>query len=892
MHDQTSNSTNQQQLNSQQQQQAQDNFNLDKQLGKNFKFLKFPAHLTSDPKNQSFHPSFLYSVKYVPHVITYTKTIKDKTYTVSIQFTKDIDLKTYEHANIIMTTYFRDFFFQNIIKQCFSSYKRLGFNQIYSPERSTNLKEYDIEIWSGFRYEIRDIEYVPMLNIDIDYLLVRLETVLDVINEIKKIFESTYLFKTERGEDENYQKRLQDEIKKALIGKPVVTRYNNNIYRVQDIDFNQNPECYFVQQTMDSESKKKKLIKRTYTEYLEEKYYKTVTDKDQPLIKTFEGVCLVPEFCMITGLSEETYNSPSKFNLVKDVVNATKPDIMRRIVDIKKEFFDVVNRYIQQQQSLLLQQKENQSQQLQTIDGEVSEERIQVNEALLSGEIKISSIPHIMEGFRVEMGQLQMAKLPQGPRIEIPIKNVEELEKKIFQQHPIKMFEAPPLEEWYLFYEDQDESLALRFIQNMNDTLTAFNYHAKPFIQIKVPTLNSNNTLSQYEIWKQQIELHLSVRSIFTVLLIPGTKGVPNPLYLDLKRLLLKEIPVPSQFILSSTIEKSRAALFAVTNKLLVQICAKVGGEPWAIQELPYFYECTMIVGFYVSDNIISYVCSLNSKVTRYWSKYINIMTTSQQKQFKDTKDCNFHQERQQHLIQKLQSIFFESLLAFKLRMNCCPKQIFFYTNSHTHINSPIDSKTQAEKEIGVITQILNQMKLGTRISFIQVDSNIQSHVKFGQIEHPNKLIGLQHGMVIVERNNNSFANNIQNSIAVTNNATANNSNVGILSNSGQMKMPMNFYMSCFYNRDTNQTTVTKYTIVKDEICNQSHLENGYEQLFQLTHRLCFLYFNTLGTPTDMPAPLKYAQKQLKTLKELGDDGTILQVHEHFDKNIHGLHYL
>jgi hypothetical protein len=83
-------------------------------------------------------------------------------------------------------------------------------------------------------------------------------------------------------------------------------------------------------------------VKRSYAEYLEERYYKTVTDKTQPLLITYQGISLVPEFCMITGLNEEIWNTASKFNLIRDVLNSTKPDVQRRIVDIKRDFFDQI----------------------------------------------------------------------------------------------------------------------------------------------------------------------------------------------------------------------------------------------------------------------------------------------------------------------------------------------------------------------------------------------------------------------------------------------------------------------------------------------------------------------------------------------------------------------
>lgn len=142
---------------------------------------------------------------------------------------------------------------------------------------------------------------------------------------------------------------------------------------------------------------------------------------------------------------------------------------------------------------------------------------------------------------------------------------------------------------------------------------------------------------------------------------------------------MLRDIPVPSQVILTSTIEKSKSALFTVCNKLLIQLCSKIGGEPWAINELPFFYDCTMVAGYYVTDKVLSYTASLNAKATRYWSKCLNISSNEK--------------ERHTQLNLKLSSLFFESLLAFKLRMNCCPKQIFFFTNKRMFMKDNLQSE-------------------------------------------------------------------------------------------------------------------------------------------------------------------------------------------------------
>ncbi len=66
-----------------------------------------------------------------------------------------------------------------------------------------------------------------------------------------------------------------------------------------------------------------------------------------------------------------------------------------------------------------------------------------------------------------------------------------------------------------------------------------------------------------------------------------------------------------------------------MVNKILMQICAKVGGEPWAVDNIPFTNQPTMIVGIDVYNkngkSILGCCATLNSTFTRYSStvKYV-----------------------------------------------------------------------------------------------------------------------------------------------------------------------------------------------------------------------------------------------------------------------------
>ena len=149
------------------------------------------------------------------------------------------------------------------------------------------------------------------------------------------------------------------------------------------------------------------------------------------------------------------------------------------------------------------------------------------------------------------------------------------------------------------------------------------------------------------------------------VLILPGQKG-KAPLYDDLKRLLLTQIPVPSQVVLSNTIAKGKNVR-SICNKILIQICAKVGGEPWAVNELPYFDRPTMICGLDVyhkvgggKRSILAVTASMNQRATKYWS-------------------IAKIQDEGQEISNVLEEIMFEAISEFKKKNNIHPHRIIIY---------------------------------------------------------------------------------------------------------------------------------------------------------------------------------------------------------------------
>lgn len=99
-------------------------------------------------------------------------------------------------------------------------------------------------------------------------------------------------------------------INQTVIGMTVLTEYNNKTYRIDEIDFNINPQSTF--DTRDG--------KTSFSDYYTKRYGIKIRDLNQPLLLSkakerdlrgggSEIIALVPELCRATGLSEQMRNN-------------------------------------------------------------------------------------------------------------------------------------------------------------------------------------------------------------------------------------------------------------------------------------------------------------------------------------------------------------------------------------------------------------------------------------------------------------------------------------------------------------------------------------------------------------------------------------------------------
>ncbi|XP_044897634.1 piwi-like protein 1 isoform X3 [Felis catus] len=122
---------------------------------------------------------------------------------------------------------FYNIIFRRLLK--IMNLQQIGRNY-YNPSDPIDIPNHRLVIWPGFTTSILQYENNIMLCTDVSHKVLRSETVLD------------FMFNLYHQIEEH---KFQEQVSKELIGLIVLTKYNNKTYRVDDIDWDQNPKSTF-----------------------------------------------------------------------------------------------------------------------------------------------------------------------------------------------------------------------------------------------------------------------------------------------------------------------------------------------------------------------------------------------------------------------------------------------------------------------------------------------------------------------------------------------------------------------------------------------------------------------------------------------------------------------
>ncbi|XP_075980297.1 argonaute 3 isoform X2 [Anticarsia gemmatalis] len=455
----------------------------------------------------------------------------------------------------------------NVIFKCIMKDLQLvRFNrEHFNPNAAIQIPQHKLEVWPGYVTAVDEYEGGLMLTLDSTHRVLRTQSVLSFIKD------------TVQAEGANWKRILSER----LVGCSVMTSYNKKLFRIDSIDDNMTPKSTF--EKLD----KGVPVKISFIEYYKKNYGIQIKDWDQPLLisrstKRQAGtetmtdfmICLVPELCQLTGLTDD---QRSNFKLMKDVATYTKITPNQRHLAFKK--------YIQ---------------------------------AVMSNE----SAKNRLKGWGLSIApdtvELTARTLPPEPlyfgnNVKVNGKANAEWNNEATRNC---VMQAVDITKWVLFHTDRDRQVATDFQETLKRCCNPMGIMVSRPDVIRLP---NDRTDTYVTFLKKSITSDLQL----VVIICPSSR---DDRYGAIKKICCSDHPVASQVINARTLMK-HDKLRSVTQKILLQMNCKLGGTLWNIN-IPC--KNVMVVGIDAHhdasrkrQSVCGFVASYNQTMTHWFSRAV-----------------------------------------------------------------------------------------------------------------------------------------------------------------------------------------------------------------------------------------------------------------------------
>ncbi|XP_046683937.1 piwi-like protein Ago3 [Homalodisca vitripennis] len=511
--------------------------------------LLFVQHRDLFGRNRTFDGVTMYlprKLDEVDTILTSVHPITNETHTISLIFKKERSMGECTHMfNVLFSIIQREL---NMVKLD---------REYFSKDRSYSIPQHKLEIWPGYVTAVDAFEGGIMLNCNSSNKVLRTQTVLDVIKDILS-----------RGGGGDWKTVLE----RMLIGQSVMTMRPVNIYRIDDIDFSQNPKSTF---------EKADGTVMDYVEYHRRKDIQ-IHDFQQPLLvhrpkpsKRPGGtglLMLIPELCYMTGLTDEFRND---FKVIKDVSMYTRvnPNQRQRLL---QDFIDSIK---------------NSPACVKLLD----EWGLAIPERSICLTARTLPPEKIFFGRNFEdMGSC----------------NADWSRAASSQQ----MLEVVNINNWLVLYTQRDEVNSRNFVEMMAKVCPQMG------VKVEIPVMQKIQD-ERTETYLKGLREGLNQNVQLTVIIFPSLR---DDKYSAIKKMCCVECPVPSQVINSRTISRPDK-LRSIVQKIALQINCKLGGALWAVK-IPFAKAMICGIDTYHDtknrgQSVAGFVASLNPNVTRWHSQ-------------------------------------------------------------------------------------------------------------------------------------------------------------------------------------------------------------------------------------------------------------------------------
>jgi len=374
---------------------------------------------------------------------------------------------------------------------------QVGIGKHFDPSRSRDLQQ--AQVWPGYATSLSTFQSGVLFTVNPTNKFIMERTAYDVI-------------KGTRGGG-----NTKENIAKELHARGVMTTYNRRVYRIEEVSYDNSPKDTFL-------LKENKMTREvSYVDYYKEKYNVEINDHDQPLLvhvneRTLQKIFLVPECCVLTGITDELKAKNSRD--MREILFANAEQKYKRI----ETYF----------QHLLNHEK--------------------CKQMMEQWKVTIDSTPVSINAVQLHPGNILI-----NNNVKIDLVRTPEFDREIKN-----LMDMPKIDKWAIFYPRRFKKETEALLRDLQNCLRDFRYPCSPPRRVEIDD-------DKIETWCAAIDSTLKdhLDTSVAIFVIQGKKGA-SPVYHELKKKLVTDCPVPSQMILADTLSRGKG-IRSIANKLFIQ---------------------------------------------------------------------------------------------------------------------------------------------------------------------------------------------------------------------------------------------------------------------------------------------------------------------------------
>ncbi|ESO08140.1 hypothetical protein HELRODRAFT_75625, partial [Helobdella robusta] len=433
----------------------------------------------------------------------------------------------------------------------------------FNPQAGIDIRELGLKVWPGYFTSILEYDEGINLMVDICHKVLGQETVLDILYNVRKLRPRSYV----------------EDSKRDVVGKIVLTRYNNRTYRVDDIDWRRTP--------MDTFPMRDGTTQMSFKEYYRTRHHIDLLDDTQPLLLSVPSrrekragqdgpICLIPELCIVTGISDEI---KSNFHSMRELSTHTRLGPHERSGKIEQ-----LHQQIRRSQNAMK---------------DLANWNLSLNPNLLTIEARTLEAEQIFLGIK--------GSARENPKVCFSNADWSRDMRALNLLTPIR------LERWAMVIPKR------RFEECQNFFTKLVQAGQMMGVKIEEPEVYDLNDESNRS-YIQTLEKFDRKDYQLVMCVLESEK---KDKYDVIKKTLCINVPIPSQVMLMKTLRKQPGAVLSVATKVVIQVNCKVGGEGWAVSIPAMKYSMVIGIDTYHDSSkkyrsVVGIVGSTNSSFTKY----------------------------------------------------------------------------------------------------------------------------------------------------------------------------------------------------------------------------------------------------------------------------------